>query len=359
MSTKVKNSLIVISLAFIGVVIALALLGFIFFPRADLPTRASEDICEQYKIHFDTTSIEKIYHNPESILADPQAFLQEDPAYSLLNNSRERGADPFRYEIWLASIKKLASQPLNKRKQQVSYKLYERIMTNQGAFCREIGPHVLSFLPQASDLGEVTIYLTALDQPVPAYADNNKVAFSLSHPLFKYSSMIHEPTGLSTFFNLALQEVHHIGFAETYPWPSVEELIQNEIVIDMLLSLHRESIGTYIEYELLEQYPSPFEYFLYLIDKEMIVNSYIKAMNDLFAIAAAKPEGEAYNETYKQIGALCYRRKGFYIVGGYMALTIDRELGREALVQTMSDGYESFVETYNAVAKDSMRIQWK
>jgi hypothetical protein len=275
-----------------------------------------------------------------------------------LAESRDRGADPFRFQVWLKEIEKLASQTLQKRKQQIPYKLYELIMTHQGAFCQEIGPHVLSYLPEGTDI-EVTIFLTAMDEPVPAYAHNQKIAFSLSHPLFKYSAMMYQPTGLSTFFNLALQEVHHIGFAKTYPWPSVEELIQNEIVIDMLLSLHRESIGTFIEYELLETYPSPFEYFIYLIDKEIIVNRYIKAMNDLFTIAAAKPEGEAYNETYNQIGSLCYRKKGFYIVGGYMAMRINDELGREALVQTISGGYESFVETYNSVAEEGMRIQWK
>jgi hypothetical protein len=233
-------------------------------------------------------------------------------------------------------------------------------MTHQGAFCQEVGPYVLSYLPGETDM-EVTIYLTALDDPVPAYTHNQQVAFSLSHPLFKYATMIYQPTGLSTFFNLALQELHHIGFAEIYPWPSVEELIQNEIVIDMLTSLHRESIGTYIEYELLEKYPSPFEYFLWLVDKRPVVRRYIQAMNTLFAIAQTKPDPEdaVYDDTYRRIGRLCYRRKGFYIVGGYMAMRIEQELGRDVLVGTIRDGYESFAEVYNTIADEDMKIQYR
>ena len=134
--------------------------------------------------------------------------------------------------------------------------------------------------------------------------------------------------------------------------------MENEVVIDMLIALQMESIGTYIEYEHLAKYPSPFEYFVYLIDKEPIVRWYIREMNELFAIAQTQPTGEAYEEIYRRIGSLGYRRKGFYIVGGYMAMVIAEELGRDALVQTIADGYESFSETYNAIAEEGMRIQW-
>jgi hypothetical protein len=347
-----------IMITLFGVIILIMLLGIIFFPRAELPQILTEDYCAQYNIRFDTTSIERIYFDPGSILANPENFLNEDQAYLLLVKSRAKGGYPFNYDAWLNDIEKLASQPEEKRAQQIPFRLYELIMTHQQAFCQEIGEHVLAYLPEGTDL-EATIYLTALDEPVPAYTHGKEIAFSLSHPLFFYAAKIHEPTGLSSFFNLALQELHHIGFSEGFEFPSLEEHIENEVVIDMLIGLQIDGMATHIEYTLSQQYPSPFEYFLYLIDKEFIVRRYIKEMNELFAIAKTKPTGEAYDDIYRQIGSLCYRRKGFYILGGYMAMTIESELGREALVQTISGGYEAFAETYNAVAGDGMKILWR
>ena len=360
MFTKSKKLLTFIGLVLLGGIALVILLGIIFFPRPELPEEVSSEICEQYHIRFDTSSIDRIFQTPEKILAAPEEFLSQDIAYQILSESRERGADAFRYSAWFRRIEKLASQPEKRREQQVPYKLYQLIMDHRGAFCQEVGRHVLTYLPAGAEV-EATVYLTAMDNPVPAYADGENVVFSLSHPLFKYSTMIHETTGLSTFFNLALQELHHLGFAEVYPWPTEEELIQNEIVIDMLTSLHRESIGTFIEYELLEEYPSPFEYFLYLVDKELVVRRYVREMNELFVVAQTRPEPSdpVYNDTYRQIGKLCYQQKGFYIVGGYMAMRIEEELGKEGLVQTIPGGYESFVKTYNTVASDEMEIRYK
>ncbi|GEM_PF-2616240 len=81
-------------------------------------------------------------------------------------------------------------------------------------------------------------------------------------------------------------------------------------------------------------------------------------MNELFAIARTKPNCEAYDDIYRRIASLGYRRKCFYIVGAYMAMEIESKLGREELVQTIADGYETFARTYNSVADEDMVIEW-
>jgi hypothetical protein len=78
-------------------------------------------------------------------------------------------------------------------------------------------------------------------------------------------------------------------------------------------------------------------------------------MNGLFAIGREKPPGRAYEDAYRDITLFGYHRKGFYIVGAHMAQTIENELGREALIQTVSDGYESFANTYNSIADEDMK----
>ncbi|UCF61089.1 MAG: hypothetical protein JSV37_15235 [Anaerolineaceae bacterium] len=354
----IKKALSRILIALFGVILLLLIVGIIVFPRADLPTPVKEDFCAENNIRFDTTSLEKIYFDPEGILADPEAFLNEDPAYRMLAETRAKVAAPFQFESWLEDIEKLASKTEENRENQKSFKLYELIMAHQQSFCKEVGPHVLAYLPEGTDLG-VNIYLTALDDPVPACAKGQDITFSLSHPLFAYAAVLHEPTALSSFFNLALHELFHIGFSDNFKPPSLEEHMENEVVIDMLIVLHNEGIATHIEHELSTQYPSPFEWFLYMIDQKPIVRWYFNRMNDLFAIAQTKPTGDAYKDIYRRIGSLGFDRKGFYIIGAYMAMTIEEELGREALIQTIVDGYESFADTFNSIAEEGMLIRWR
>ncbi|MBN2149430.1 MAG: hypothetical protein JW726_18725 [Anaerolineales bacterium] len=132
----------------------------------------------------------------------------------------------------------------------------------------------------------------------------------------------------------------------------------NEVVIDMLIGLQNEGIATCIEYKQTKEFPPPYEYFLYRLDKRPIVRWYIREFNELFSVAKAKPAGVAHDEVYRQIASLAYQKKGFYVVGAAMALTIEEELGRQALIQTVEGGYQAFADAYNSVADEEMRIQW-
>ena len=353
-----KKPIITILGSLLGLVLVLLIVVYFLFPRPEMPAPVTEDYCTEFGIRFNSTSIKTIYLDPESIIRNPEAFLDEDPAYQLLAESRAKGASPFQFDAWLKAVDRIASMSQERREKEKAYKLYESIIDSQQTFCKEIGPNVLTYLPETADLS-VNIFLTALDEPVPAYTKDGEIAFSLSHPLFRYAAILHEPTALSSFFNLALQELFHVGYSETFDRPSLEELKENEIVIDMLIGLQNEGIATHIEDTLSEKYPSPFEWFLYVLDQKTIVRWYIHSMNELFAEASIIPTGDAYNDLYRRIGALGYRRKGFYIVGAYMANIIEDQLGREALTQTILDGYEHFADTYNGLVEEDMRIQWR
>jgi hypothetical protein len=275
----------------------------------------------------------------------------------MLGEHRARVNDPFRLDTWLNDIQLLAARPLAEREERAPYRLYQLIMENRNSFCQGVSDHVLAYLPEGTSL-EVTIYLTALEGSAPAFAADGRIVFSLSHPLFMGAAWLHEPAGLTTFYNQALHELFHIGFGSSFVPPTLEQHMENEVVIDMLIALQNEGMATYISYELNPVYPSPFEWYIYLVGREAVVRMYIHDMNELFAVAQTKPTGEAYDDIYRRIAMLGYQRKGFYIIGAYMAMTIESELGREALVQTVVDGYEAFVRTYNSVAEETMDIQW-
>lgn len=345
-------------LIFCGLILLILVLGYFLFPKAALPEMVSEDMCSQYRISFDTTSIETIYLQPETILADPEKFLQQDNAYLMLAQHRSRVNDPFPYQAWVKDIERLAAQSEENRLQKTPYRLYQQIMTYQQAFCQEIADNILTSLPEGTEL-DVTVYLTAHEGSAPAFTQPGEITFSLSHPLLTNSAPVHEATGLSAFFNLALHEFFHIGFANTSEHPTTEQLMENEIVVDVLHVLQNEGMASYLSNKLSSQYPTPFEWFIYLLDREMVVHFYLNRINDILLDGSpAPPLGEEYNNLYRRIARVGYRWKGLYIVGGYMAMTIENELGHEALVQTIEDGFYSFAETYNYLVDEDMQIRW-
>ena len=332
--------------------------GYLLFPEADLPEMVSEDVCSQYHIIFDTSSIETIYLHPESILADPEQFLQQDTAYLMLAQHRERVNDPFPYQAWLKDIEKLASQPEESRLQQAPYRLYQQIMIYQQSFCQEIAEKVLTSLPEGTEL-DTTIYLTAHEGSAPAFTRPGEITFSLSHPLLTVTTFMQETTGLSAFFNLALHEFFHIGFANSSDPPSEEQLKVNEIVVDVLHVYQNEGMATYLSHKMASEFPTPFEWFIYMLDREAVVRFYLNRINDILLDGSpAPPLGEEYNQLYRRIARVGYRWYGLNIVGGYMSMTIEKELGHEALVQTIEDGFYSFAETYNELVDEEMEVRW-
>ena len=128
----------------------------------------------------------------------------------------------------------------------------------------------------------------------------------------------------------------------------------------MLTVLQNEGMATYISYRMEPEYPAPFEWVNYLIDNETVVRWFIGQINGILADGSPPPPlGETYNQVYQRIGKIGYRWNGLYIVGGYMALTIEDQLGRDALVQTVEDGFYSFAETYNTLVDENMKIVWE
>lgn len=359
MSTKVKKGILYSISIIFGLAALAVLFGVVFLPQADLPAMVSEDICGQNHIRFDTRSIDQIFLETERVLADPETFLGEDTAYEMMARHRERVSDPFPPQAWLKDIEKLAAQPLEKRMQRIPFRLYQLLMKYQQSFCQEVVNNVLAYLPDGTNL-DVTIYLTAYEGSAAAYSREGEITFSLSHPLVVYPAKIHEETGLSAFFNLALHELFHIGFHNNWDPLSEEEHRKNEIVIDLLKTLQNEGIATYISYHLNPKYPTPLEWFTYLIDRKTVVRFYMGKLNDILADGSPPPPlGDEYNELYWRIGKVGYRWNGLYIVGGYMAMTIENALGRDVLVQSVEDGFYNFAETYNAIADEDMKIIWK
>lgn len=93
-----RKTLTLIAIALCGVTLMFLLIGFIGFPRPDLPRLISEDACSRYNIQFDGTSIETIYLSPDTIITDPKQLLQEDTAYLMFAEHRARVTELFQMD---------------------------------------------------------------------------------------------------------------------------------------------------------------------------------------------------------------------------------------------------------------------
>jgi hypothetical protein len=342
----------------LGVILVLLLVGFINYSRPTFDDRVEdEDICAQYGIRFNGTSIERIYLDPEGILKDFDRFRTQDRAYQLLVQDRQMTNNPVPNKAFERRLEKLSDKTPSEREQQLPFQLYKQLITKKESFCQQVAPYVLGYLPERTEIG-ATIYLTALDNAAAGFTDYPEISYNISHPLFAGAARLYQGTGISSVYNLLAHELHHIGYANNFDLSefSQEELRENGIVIDTLLPLHREGIATYISHQLTPVYPIQLEWPHYLFEKEFAVRMYINQLNDILAEAQSKPTGEAYNELYQRISDIGFNKKGFYIVGAYMAMTVDEQLGKDTLAQSVSDGFNSYVRIYNSLAEEDMKI---
>lgn len=347
-------------LGLVGLVLGLIIYLYVRYPRPNLQAEvADKDYCEMYGIEFDTSSIEAIYENPAAVQQAGEQFRSRDPAYQFFNTHRQRVNKRFPVERWEKTLERLSSLPIDKRKQQLPFRMYQDFMAQKQTFCKQVIPFVKTYLPEGTDLS-ATVYITALENAAAGGALQREIAYTLSSPLFTIAARIHRQSGATSVFNLLGHELAHIGYGVHNDLHSFseEEMRKNEIVIDILSPIHNDGFATYVSYQLSERYPIPFEWPHWVFKREFFVKWYLQRVNDLLALAGTPAGTEEYNETYRRIGIFGYNQMGFYVVGAHMAMTIEEHYGREALVKTVEDGFYAFVDTYNSVAAEQMKIHY-
>ena len=116
--------------------------------------------------------------------------------------------------------------------------------------------------------------------------------------------------------------------------------------------LQYEGMATYVAFRALEMFPAPeFEDYQMLADADDR-SRLRRRLNSLFARARSYTP-EKLQKTAWRIGV---QERAHYVIGGFMAQTIDEKLGRQALVETISEGPRSFIQKYNSVAAEDMKI---
>jgi tetratricopeptide (TPR) repeat protein len=119
----------------------------------------------------------------------------------------------------------------------------------------------------------------------------------------------------------------------------------------ILVTLQNDGIAVFLQHELQDLYPAPLEIELLLLDSKLAVKYLMGRVNKLLQSASSLDEDTSMQQAFSGLN-----QPALYVVGAYMADTIDDELGREALAQTVATGPRSFIRAYNSVAEEGMKL---
>jgi hypothetical protein len=295
--------------------------------------------CLQSKIRLDDSSLEKIVLHPEDVLADPDAFWASDSAYQLVKLWHQRVLFPIPMEQWKGWVQSFKNLPIKEREKNIQLVAAKSIIKEEKEFNDKAIPYLCSFLPKTCPNINTTVYFTTAIMAS---------GFQLGNSIVIYGANADKD-------NLLIHELFHQGFDKCKP-KRLESSSQDSVIYQIYNDLQNEGIATYVGYKGLKEFPNcrtdmlKDDYKLFENHEE--VNALRNKMNDLFKKALILGEKEL-KDTLWQVGSM---DRAYYVVGCFMANTIDEKLGRDALVGTISKGPQSFLRTYNSLVHGKLLV---
>jgi hypothetical protein len=122
----------------------------------------------------------------------------------------------------------------------------------------------------------------------------------------------------------------------------------------MMEYLQNEGLSTYVGYKALPIFPAPGEKDYHLLESPTEVTRLLNELNVLFD-AVGTVSSEELRRAHWKTGI---DGRAYYIVGAHMAGVIEDALGREALLQTITQGPRSFIERYNSLVQEDMTVRY-
>ena len=172
---------------------------------------------------------------------------------------------------------------------------------------------------------------------------NSKIVLNLGAQRFK--------NDVGYMQNLMLHEVYHIGYGYNRS-NRLEYDLENNSLYNILDALQNEGMATYTSYKALDIYPTDNEDDFKLLEDSDKVNSLLHDLNEFFEKADKMNPDDLQNEGWN-IGVV---KRGYYIVGAFIANTIEEKLGRNLLLNSIEQGPRSFVSVYNSIADNDLKL---
>lgn len=295
--------------------------------------------CLQSVIRFDDSSLEMLVLHPEAVLANPDAFWASDSAYRRVKQWHQNVSLPIPQEQWNKWMQALEDVPVNDRTKNPQVVAAQSTIRKEKEFNERAVPYICSFLPIDCPQLTTSIYFTTAIMAS---------GFQMGNSIVIYGANADKD-------NLFIHELLHQGF-DQYKQKRLSANHQDSVISQVYSGLQNEGMATYVGYKGLKEFPhtrtdmlkDDYKMFENIED----VKSLLHSMNNLIKKAFTLSEKELKDSLW-QIGSI---DRAYYVAGCFMAKTIDEKLGRDALVETITEKPVHFVQIYDSLVDESMRV---
>jgi hypothetical protein len=310
-------------------------------PQPDQNGRDEQSTCPclQSEIRFDDSSLEMLVLHPDSVLANADAFWAGDSAYKLVKQWHTNVSLPLPTEQWNKWMHALEDVPAIDRLTNPQLVAARSTIRKGKEFSKRAIPYLCTFLPENCPKITTTIYFTTAIMAS---------GFQMGHSIVIYGANADKD-------NMFIHELFHQGF-DHYRQNRPCANRQDSAIANIYASLQNEGMATYVGYKALKEFPHcrtdllKDDYKMFKNTED--VKSLLNAMNNLLKNSSTLTE-KSLKDSLWQVGSV---DRAFYVVGCFMAKTIDEKLGRDALVETITREPIHFVRIYNSLANESIRV---
>lgn len=301
----------------------------------------------RWDVTFQTSSLETILLHPDKILEEPDTFWETDAAYRLVKIWHEENNISMDtreyYKGWMAFLKAQAEVPEDKRMNHPAFQLLKELQNRIPLFQEQSIQLLNDFIPQNTLTFKTTIHITGKTFPYAMMEDGEIIVDVLSNRFDNDPDKI---------FNSVTHECFHVGYGFNRYLRNETELVNDFIYSTMLDALQNEGIATYLGYQAQAFFPAKNTKDYQMLDNSAEVRRLLAEVNRVFTIAESVPLDSIQKMSW-EVGVI---QRAYYITGAHMARTIDEQLGRKALVGTIAEGPLCFVDRYNGLVRETMRV---
>ncbi|MBD3192643.1 MAG: hypothetical protein GF308_18525 [Candidatus Heimdallarchaeota archaeon] len=290
------------------------------------------------KITIDSSFIEDVFNFFENSSQESLADLtQHQAAKDIYENATMFNSTSENIENFWKTILE--------REKKKGKEYFQKILLAQDYFSKQTSDftqafnEINNFIPKETNL-ECTLYqMLGYDLGI---ANDRNALINLGHHLY------HEFNRELLYFSM--HELHHVVYFNYHPMRTMDEIKTTEDLVSLLKFLtHLEGLATYLTLEKrIKENGLTFKDYKVLTNERETrkhTQEYFEVLNRI----AEQPKREIQEEDFKVFEIMSGGPRLWYVAGGQIAKQIDEKLGREALVQTMIDGAESFFNQYNSL----------
>jgi hypothetical protein len=298
--------------------------------------------CKKSEIIFDTSTLERIVNDPQWVLDNQDAFWSTERAQILVRKWAEMVNFDIPYDQWREKVTDWGALPSDQRTSHEFMRNARRIINAKDEFLAKALPHNCGFLPEGVDLS-VTVQFTAFVPPFAfAYED---IVIDVASKYWKGNP--------EHILNLLVHEIFHVGYS-FYRTIQNDKTLVDETIYKILDNIVCEGICTYVGYCALPVFPIAEECDYRMLDDMDEVRRLVVDTNMVLSRFGHIPESELNKLSWDKgvVG------RAYYVSGSYICKTIDKQLGRQALIDGLSKGPISIIDTYNALVDESLQLHW-